>query len=223
MNELFPDCQILHMAQRSDAWFAARKGVFTASNFAPWLLNTGKVAEDAREKAICKLIAERANLESAPTFENWAMQRGTELEPQAVAAFVGETGIAIDDVGLCISKHGLFGCSPDGLVAGESVGFEGKVPVPETHIRYRRAGELPNEYLYQVHGSMAVTGATHWWFQSWCPGLASLRILVDRNEFTEKLKAALIAFSAQYEQAWLEEVAANTSSASTAGDGTKNL
>ena len=209
MNEFFPDCTLLHMAQRSDAWFAARKGILTASNFGPWLMNTGKVADQARERAICKLIAERANCESAPNYENWAMQRGTELEPQAVAAFEGETGIKIADVGFCISKHGAFGCSPDGLIVGESVGFEGKVPVPETHIRYRRAGELPDEYLYQVHGSMACSGARAWHFQSWNPGLAPLRILVERDEFTEKLKAALIAFSAQYEAAWLEEIEAN--------------
>ena len=205
----FPDCHILHMAQRSDAWFAARKGVLTASNFGPWLLNSGKVAEQARERAICKLIAERANCESAPNYENWAMQRGTELEPQAVAAFEGEFGIKVADVGFCLSKFGNFGCSPDGLIVGHSIGFEGKVPVPETHIRYRRAGELPDEYLYQVHGSMAVTGASAWHFQSWNPGLASLRIFVERNEFTEKLKSALIAFCAQYAEAWDQEVAAN--------------
>jgi len=205
----FPDCHILHMAQRSDAWFQARKGVLTASNFGPWLINSGKVAEQARERAICKLIAERANCESAPNYENWAMQRGTELEPQAVAAFEGETGIKVADVGFCLSKFGNFGCSPDGLIVGHSIGFEGKVPVPETHIRYRRAGELPDEYLFQIHGSMAVTGATAWHFQSWNPGLASLRILIERDEFTEKLKAALIAFSAQYEEAWEQEIAAN--------------
>lgn len=209
MNEFFPDCTLLHMAQRSDAWFQARKGILTASNFGPWLLNSGKVAEQARERAICKLIAERANCESAPNYENWAMQRGTELEPQAVAAFEGETGIKVADVGFCISKHGAFGCSPDGLIVGESVGFEGKVPVPETHIRYRRAGELPDEYFYQIQGSMACSGARAWHFQSWNPGLAPLRILVERDEFTEKLKAALIAFSAQYEEAWLEEIEAN--------------
>jgi len=205
----FPDCHILHMAQRSDAWFAARKGVLTASNFGPWLLNSGKVAEQARERAICKLIAERANCESAPNYENWAMLRGTELEPQAVAAFEGETGIKVADVGFCLSKFGNFGCSPDGLIVGKPIGFEGKVPVPETHIRYRRAGELPDEYLFQIHGSMAVTGATSWHFQSWNPGLAPLRILIERDEFTEKLKAALITFCAQYAEAWEQEIAAN--------------
>ena len=202
---IFPDCQIHDMPQRSPEWFEARRGVLTASNFGPWLLNKGAVAEGAREKAICRLIAERANCPEPPTFENWAMQRGTELEPQAVAAYEGATGKRIIEVGFCRSNHGHFGCSPDGLIEGESCGFEGKVPVPATHIGYRRAGILPNEYLFQVHGCMAVTGAERWIFQSWNPGLASLRLTVERDEFTEKLKAALIVFSEQFEEAWVAE------------------
>jgi hypothetical protein len=94
----FPDCDIHRMEQRIDSWFAVRKGVLTASNFGPWLINSGKVAEGARERAICALIAERANCESAPIFENWAMKRGTELEPQAIASFEGETGLKVDQV-----------------------------------------------------------------------------------------------------------------------------
>lgn len=74
---------------------------------------------------------------------------------------------------------------------------------------YRRAGVLPDEYYHQVHFSMAVTGAGAWHFQSYSPGFAPLRILVHRDEFTEKLKAALIEFSEQYEQAWIDECAAN--------------
>lgn len=205
----FPDCTIETMPQRSDEWFAARKGILTASNFGAWLLkDSDQRSRDAREKAICKLIAERANCEEAPNFENWAMQRGTELEPQAVAAFEGETGLKVREVGFCKSLHGAFGCSPDGLIEGESVGLEGKIPVPPTHIAYRRAGVLPDEYYWQVQGSMAVTGAQYWWFQSWCPGLAPLRIRIERDDTTEKLKAALIAFSIQFEEAWNQERAA---------------
>jgi putative phage-type endonuclease len=205
----FPDCTIYYCEQRSEEWHDLRRGVLTASNFGPWLLAKGKVADGAREKAICKLISERAKCWQNPNFENAAMQRGTEMEPQAVDAFETATGNKLVQVGFCQSNHGWFGCSPDGLLEGESIGFEGKVPVPSTHIEYRRAGMLPDTYLYQVHGSMAVTGAEAWWFQSWSPGLAPLRILVERDDFTEKLKAALILFSEQYEEAWEQEIAAN--------------
>lgn len=199
------DCQIYHCEQRSTEWHQLRKGVLTASNFGAWLLSTGKVAEKARESAICKLISERAGCWQNPNFENEAMKRGTELEPQAVEAFEMATGKKVLQVGFCRSIHGVFGCSPDGLIEDESAGFEGKVPVPATHIQYRRAGVLPEEYKFQVHGCMAVTGADRWYFQSWSPNLASLRVAVRRDDFTEELKAALIEFSRQYQEAWEQE------------------
>lgn len=213
MKEHFPDCHILTMPQRSEEWFAARKGVLTASNFGPWLLKSDATSAKARESAICKLIAGRANCWENPNFENPAMKRGTELEPEAVDAFMIATGKNVEQVGFCRSIHGAFGASPDGLLVDESAGLEGKVPVPDTHIKYRRAGKLPDEYLYQVHGSLAVTGAKRWFFQSWNPALAALRIVIERDDFTEKLKAALIAFSAEFEQAWIDEVKANTKEA----------
>jgi hypothetical protein len=253
MSEHFPDCTIYHMEQRSDEWKTARKGVLTASNFGPWLLDEkkvqltieeikteldklgltypksgkkedyiailpnaesymqyGKGTASARENAICTLIAERAGCAFPPDNGSWATRRGEELEPEALKAFTAATGIELEEVGFCRSIHGSFGCSPDGLVVGESAGFEGKVLVPQNHLAGRRAGIVPSEYIHQVHGCMAVTGAQSWWFQLWNPNLAPLRIVIERDDFTEKLKAALIAFSTEYEQAWLDEVAANT-------------
>jgi predicted phage-related endonuclease len=206
MKEHFPDCEILTMEQRSDSWHQARKGILTASNFGAWLLkDSDQKSRQARESAICKLIAERAGCWEPPTFENEAMKRGTLLESDAVAAFEAATKTKVSQVGFCRSIHGAFGCSPDGLLDGESAGFEGKVPVPSKHIEYRRAGVMPDQYRFQVHGCMAVTGAQSWWFQSWSPGLATLRILVERDNFTEELKGALVAFSEQLESAWKQE------------------
>jgi putative phage-type endonuclease len=202
----YPDCTIHRIPQRSEAWFALRRGVLTASRVGAWLLKSDATSTKARENAICELIAELAECDEEPDrFENWAMKRGTAYEPDAVAAFERATGKKVTDVGFCMSKHGLFGCSPDGLIEEDGSGLEGKVPIPRTHIAYRRAGILPNEYLHQVHFSMAVTGARSWWFQSWNPDLANLHIEVKRDEFTEKLLAAAIVFSRELKEAFEAE------------------
>lgn len=196
------------MEQRSDDWLNIRKGVLTASQVGPWLLADTKVAKQARESAICRMIAQKVGAWEQPIFETEAMRRGTELEPAAVDAFSKATGLTVRPVGFCLSIHGAFGCSPDGLIDSEGAGFEGKCPVPATHIAYRRAGVLPDAYLYQIHFSMAVTGASKWYFQSFSPALANFRIEVKRDEMTENLLAAAIAFSRDLERAFTaEEVA----------------
>lgn len=204
----FPDCHIYYMPQRSDEWFAARRGLLTASEFGPWLLKNDKTSQKARESAICRILAKAAKLWEEPSYENAAMKRGTELEPVAVSAFEAFAGTGVTPVGLCVSKHGFFGCSPDGLLMEEGHGFEGKVPVPSTHIAYRRAGVVPEHYRFQIEGSMAVTGASGWWLQSWNPDVANLRVFTPRSDFTEELLAALIEFSKDVQEAFIHEHAA---------------
>lgn len=164
-----------------------------------------KTEAEAIEAKVCRLLAQNAGCWEPTVRPNEAMERGTELEPEAVADFESATGLKIRPVGFARSLHGLFGCSPDGLIVGETCGLEGKCPVPSTHLQYRRAGVLPDEYRFQVHGCMAVTGAKSWWFQSYSPGLAPLRLLVERDQFTEDLLAGLIRFSGLVETAWEEE------------------
>jgi len=175
----------------------------------PYLSYT-KTRNKAWESALGKVLAGIAGLWEAPTRETEAMRRGTELEPDAVAAFEAWSGHQVTQVGFCASKFGRFGCSPDGLInTGDSVkGLESKVPEPSTHIVRRRAAVLPYEHLYQVHGCMAVTGCTSWFYQNWNPGLASLRIEVQRDAFTDDLFAGLKAFSADVDRALAEESAA---------------
>lgn len=202
----FNQCTIFDCEQRSDEWFDLRKGILTASEFGPWLLkDSDKRSRDAREKAICKLVAQAAGGWEPSVFENEAMKRGTLMEPDAVAAFERWSRKKVTGVGFCRSNHGRFGCSPDGLIKGENAGFEGKVPISSTHVLYRRAGVLPEVYKYQVHGSMAVTGADAWWFQSYEPRLASFRIKIVRDSFTDELFDALCQFSRELNQAIAEE------------------
>ena len=191
----FPDCEIIACEQRSDEWHEARRGLLTASKFGAWLLKQTTAKErNAWEAAISRCVARAAGAWEKPIFEDEAMKRGTKLEPEAVASFETATGLTVRQVGFCRSKSGLFGCSPDGLIDSTGEGLEVKVLEGPTHVRYRRAGELPEVYRFQVHGSMAVTGAKAWWFQSYNPGLVSLRVRVERDETTEALHRGLLLF-----------------------------
>lgn len=199
MSSPFPDCHIYRMPQRSDEWFEARKGVLTASEVGPWILGStkNKTVQKARENALCKLVSQIGGGWEPETFETEAMKRGSDLETLAVDSFAVELGAAVDPVGFCLSKHGAFGCSPDGLLFEQGVGLESKTPISSTHIKYRRAGVLPEDYKFQVKMSMAVTGAEWWWFQSWDPKFAPLRVLVERDKEVEDLLSALKEFSAE--------------------------
>ena len=166
-----------------------------------------QTTESARLKAISKIIGQLSTCEVPEEWEidpdgpapknkgQWAIWNGINQEPKAVAAFEFATGLEVEEVGFCEHRSGLAGVSPDGLIKGQNVGFEGKAPLPETHALYLLRGTLPDEYKAQVHGCMAVTGAEAWWFQSYCPGLPSFRILVERDEFTEAMKEGLDLFA----------------------------
>lgn len=216
MKSHFPDCDIFHMPQHLEdgaanpEWLEVRKGVLTASAIGAWIMDTkgGVVATAARESAICKLVAQTAGAWEKPDYADEVMKRGIRLEPQAVAAFEKATGKKVTQVGFCRSIHGLFGCSPDGLIMEDGTGLEGKVPIPATHILYRRANELPSAYRLQVEMSMSVTGASGWHFQAFNPGLAPFRTFVERTTATDDLLGELKRFSVQLEAALKEEAAA---------------
>lgn len=203
-------CTFYQVEQRTPEWHALRSGVLTASQFGAWLTKADATSRKARDRAACELIAQRTGCAQEPEgYVNWAMERGTKLEPAARDAFSERTGRAVEEVGFALSSQGAFGCSPDGILAApdslESIlaapaGLEIKVATPATHIKWLLDGEVPDEYLYQIHGAMAVTGVAAWHFWAWNPNLPSLHQVVDRSETTESLLAALIEFSAYVEE-----------------------
>tara|TARA_R110000850_G_C9996151_1_gene468184 strand:+ start:14140 stop:14877 length:738 start_codon:yes stop_codon:yes gene_type:complete len=164
----------------------------------------------AQNTAICQIIGSMSDCNVPDPWEVdvdgppprntqlWAVWNGLRLEPEAEEAFEAATGLSIEKVGFCEHYSKFAGCSPDGLILGENIGFEGKAPLPQTHQKYcmevRETGTVPDTYRDQVHGSMAVTGADAWWFQSYCPGLPAVRVLVKRDDYTEAMQLGLIEF-----------------------------
>lgn len=194
--------KILTMPQRSPEWYEARRGVFTSSEFGMFLVNTGKVAENARQNLIDQKLGEAADGEDCPpNYADYWMKRGTMLETAARDAFQQHVGFLMDEVGFILHDNGRIGCSPDGALARGGfveTGLEMKCPSGKIQVKRLREGVLPDEYRCQVHGCMVVTGADEWHFWSWHPNLPPLHVWVKRDDFTEQLAAGLHSIAEEY-------------------------
>jgi putative phage-type endonuclease len=197
----YPDCTLIDCDQRTDEWFAARKGCLTASNFGAWLTKSDKTSAKARSTAIAQVLAEVAGFPDPPIYENADIKRGIEWEDEALQYFQKLTGLTVDPIGFAKSKHGHFGCSPDGLILSNGSGVEVKCPRASKLIEWFQAGILPDAHRDQVHGSMAVTGAKEWHFIGYHRGLPAFHILTLRDEYTESILDGLKAFSKTLETA----------------------
>jgi hypothetical protein len=201
--------KIHDVKQGSDEWLTLRRQYFTGSALGEWLIDgeRTKTSRKAWQNAIWNKLGELSQ-DDEPSFPNWAMKRGTELEPFARAAYERHTGFKVREVGFISHDCDGFGVSPDGLIVGDSDfpigegdvyhGLELKCPVARTMLKWLDAGTLPDEHKLQVHASMAASGLSRWDFFAWHPELVPMHIIVERDEFTELVLAGLIKLSDDY-------------------------
>lgn len=150
------------MQQGSQEWFEARRGKITASGVGKIFDFTKKGQRSAEYLKYLNQIAwERLTGYGEEEFQNFAMKRGIELEPLAREAYSLATGYDVEEVGFLIHKdHEFLGASPDGLVNFGEGCLEIKCPLRDKFLDFMRLsdGEIPQEYYYQVHTQIAVTG-----------------------------------------------------------------
>ena len=170
-----------------------RKNIPTASGMSKIITSKGDVSKSLNGY-ISQLIAEAKMKAPAQWIGTEDMQRGNELEPEArrLYEFINEK--AVEQVGFCMTDDRRFGCSPDGFIDDRKGGLEIKCPRLETHIGYVMASKLPTAYKVQVHASMFVTGCKYWDFMSYAPEADPFILRVERDDFTDKLGAALDEF-----------------------------
>jgi hypothetical protein len=187
--------------QGSIEWWAARRGVPTASGFDRIITPKTMKLAAAHVEYACELIGDMHRLDDADARDGYtspAMQNGIDTEPEARAWYEMENSVTVERVGFITTDDGRFGCSPDALV-GDMGGLELKCPRQKAQVRYLLGGRVvPDEYKAQVHGNLIVTGRAWWDFLSYCPGLPTLIVRVEPDKFTAALKSVLEEFWGSY-------------------------
>lgn len=193
--------------QGSHEWYQVRLGIPTASRCSEILTpKTLKLSTQSRGY-MAELIAERYTGKPADEGNSQWMQRGTELESQARAAYARQTGWTVQTVGFISLDDGSFGASCDGLVGDDGL-VEIKCRGLKTVFAYLMDSKpLVDACWSQVQGQLFVTGR-EWcdifaWHPepTWCTTerierdekyiLALAKALVEFNEEMESRVAAL--------------------------------
>lgn len=189
--------QIIDGQQGTHEWHQARLGIPTASKAGCIVTPTGKAtANAARRRYALDLAIERITKRPTDTPVTFAMQRGTELEPEARDWYRRHTGRDVQQVGFC--RRGVTGCSPDGLV-GDDGCIEIKCPGLAMYCEIVAGGEIPSDWRLQCHHTMYVT------HRDWCDFVLYTDVRpfggwtsrLYRDQFTDTIGDAVTAFAAE--------------------------
>jgi hypothetical protein len=202
---------VIDADQRSDAWRLARAGRLTGSRAADAIdfLKGGKESAKRRDYKY-QLVAEQlCGTPEENGYVNDAMLRGIEKEPEALGAYEVLTGNLARTSGFLSHTSILAGCSLDAHVGAFEGILEIKCPKTATHLKYLRAGVVPEDYRPQMVHNLWISEA------NWCDFLSfddrlpeNMRTFLVRLERDEK---AIAAYAAQAEQ-FLAEVALEVNS-----------
>ena len=185
------------IAQGTPEWLKARLGCATASR-----ANDFCAAETtaAYQNLLWQLVAERETQIVEEAYVNADMQRGTEMEPIARAAYEAHTGTFVTQTGFWLHPTiPFFGACPVGLVGDEGL-IEIKCPRTSTHLRYRSENKAPTQYKRQMICQLLCTGRKWVDFVSFDNRVRDSKQLVivrfepkqsDLDEMLEKVQAFL--------------------------------
>jgi putative phage-type endonuclease len=143
------------IVQGTPEWHQARLGCATASR-----ANDFCAAETtaAYQNYLWDLVSERETQTATEGYSDAYMQRGTEMEPVARAAYEAHTGTFVTETGFWLHPTiPFFGASPDGLVGDDGL-IEIKCPKTPNHLRYRNEGKVPAKYKRQMICQILCTG-----------------------------------------------------------------
>lgn len=184
------------LEQGTPEWLEARRGIITASRFHTLITTKTRLPADnaTSRRYLATLLGERLTGQIEESYQSDDMVRGSIEEPIARQVYVDHKA----PVELCgfitRRRYGVtLGYSPDGLVGRHGL-IEVKRPRQENQIARILSGQIPEEYFWQVHVGLAVSGRNWCDFCSYCPGLPMVIERVHRDpEITSAIWAAALA------------------------------
>ena len=194
------------LEQGTEDWFAARRGIVTASAVHKLITPTLRVADnDASRGLTATLVAERISGFTEDTYTNNDMWRGITSEPIARDIYSGLYQQAVE-VGFMRRDEDdwTLGYSPDGLVGTDGL-IEIKAPRAKTHLNTILADEVPAHYMPQLQAGLLVSGREWIDFVSYVGGMP---LFVKRVEPDTAWFWAIKAACRQFETTAAEMVAA---------------
>jgi putative phage-type endonuclease len=172
------------------------------------VLAKGKSGEAVtRQKYRMQIIAERVSGQVADSFNNAAMQWGTDHEPLARIRYEADTGYFVDEAEFCFHPTiKWLGASPDGVISGVNALIEIKCPNTQTHLGYRLDNKPPAAYVNQMQCQMWVTGAIYSDFVSYDPRVPEhLQLFVSRlrrdDDLIAKMETEVVKFLGEVDDA----------------------
>jgi len=202
MNEKVTIYNDIH--QRSEEWHNIRLGRVGGSESS--VLSVKGKSESGLGAAAFTLLYEKAYeiIQKEPVKENivtFAMQRGMDLEPEAIHEYELSKMVKVNQVGYILNSDFKYaGYSPDGLV-GEDGLIEVKCPGNSEFMRQIITNEIPKQYFFQMQWGMFISG------RKWCdyvvynPDYDKSPLYIDRVDRIEKtietLKANYLAFESE--------------------------
>lgn len=192
--------KIHDVIQGSNAWLRLRAGVPTSSEFDKIVTPTGKASKSA-EGYRHRLLAERCMRHPVREYISLHMERGSDMEIDAVRFYELQADVDTTPVGFVTNDAGTIGASPDRLV-GEDGLLEIKCPSEAVHMAYLlTAGGAYETYKVQVNGQLWVTGRKFVDVLSFHPELPPALIRMERDEKFIGLLAELVTeFSVELEK-----------------------
>lgn len=168
--------------QRSLAWYQARSGKFTGSDFYVVMGKKGITRNNLILKKACGRLNGYIEEE---TYTNKDMQRGVELEPKARFLYEIKTNNKVKEIAFC-ELDDFTGCSPDGLVGDDGI-IEVKCPKDTIYLDRCITGEIPTEYMVQIQFNLYVLNRKWCDFINYNENFKDKPILIQRVERDEEM------------------------------------